>query len=61
MTDCRDPQGQPFGLEGIKELLADQAKQNAQQVCNILLETLQNYQDGAKQDDDVTLVAVKAK
>jgi serine phosphatase RsbU (regulator of sigma subunit) len=30
-------------------------------MCNTLLETLQTYQDGSKQDDDVTLVAVKAK
>lgn len=61
MTDCRDPNGEPFGLERIKSLLSEQSKQNAQQVCNTLLETLQNYQSGAKQDDDVTLVAVKAK
>jgi serine phosphatase RsbU (regulator of sigma subunit) len=61
MTDCRNPEGEAFGLERIKSLLGEQAKQNAQQVCNTLLETLQTYQSGAKQDDDVTLVAVKAK
>ncbi|MCB0117629.1 MAG: SpoIIE family protein phosphatase [Anaerolineales bacterium] len=61
MTDCRDPQGTAFGLEGINETLSGLVKQNAQQVCNTLLETLQEYQDGSKQDDDVTLVAVKAK
>jgi serine phosphatase RsbU (regulator of sigma subunit) len=61
MTDCRDPKGEAFGLERIKRTLGDLAKQNAQQICNTLLETLQSYQDGSKQDDDVTLVAVKAK
>ena len=61
MTDCRDPQGTAFGLEGINETLSGLVRQNAQQVCNTLLETLQEYQDGSKQDDDVTLVAVKAK
>lgn len=61
MTDCRDPKGEAFGLERIKETLNGLSKQNAQQMCNVLLETLQNYQDGSKQDDDVTLVAVKAK
>ncbi|MEN9564747.1 MAG: hypothetical protein RIR73_2991 [Chloroflexota bacterium] len=61
MTDCRDPKGEAFGLERIKQTLGDLAKQNAQQICNTLLETLQSYQDGSKQDDDVTLVAVKAK
>lgn len=61
MTDCRDPKGEAFGLERIKKTLSDLAKQNAQYICNTLLETLQAYQDGSKQDDDVTLVAVKAK
>jgi serine phosphatase RsbU (regulator of sigma subunit) len=61
MTDCRDPKGEPFGLERIKSTLGELSKQSAQQVCNALLETLQIFQDGSKQDDDVTLVAVKAK
>lgn len=61
MTDCRNPKGESFGLERIKSKLSEFPKQNAQQICNTLLETLQTYQDGSKQDDDVTLVAVKAK
>ena len=61
MTDCRDPKGEAFGLERIKRTLSELPKQNAQHICNTLLETLQGYQDGSKQDDDVTLVAVKAK
>lgn len=61
MTDCRDPKGEPFGLERIKSTLSSVSKQSAQQICNVLLETLQTFQDGSKQDDDVTLVAVKAK
>jgi sigma-B regulation protein RsbU (phosphoserine phosphatase) len=58
MTDCRDPQGEPFGLERIKQELAGLHRRNAQQTCNHLLETLKAYQAGSKQDDDVTLVAV---
>lgn len=61
MTDCRDPHGEAFGLDRIKNLLSEFTKLNAQQMCDRLLETLQNYQDGSKQDDDVTLVAIKAK
>jgi serine phosphatase RsbU (regulator of sigma subunit) len=60
MTDCRDTNGEPFGLERIKTTLSRLSNVNAQQVCNHLLETLVNYQDGAKQDDDVTLVAIHA-
>lgn len=58
MTDCRNPQGEPFGLERIKSVLSGFANMNAQQVCDNLLDILQKYQDGCKQDDDVTLVAV---
>ena len=60
MTDCRNPKGEPFGLERIKKTLSGLAAMNAQQVCDRLLDTLLNYQDGSKQDDDVTLVAIHA-
>jgi sigma-B regulation protein RsbU (phosphoserine phosphatase) len=60
MTDCRDPQGEAFGLERIKTTLGSLAQHPAQQVCDRLLETLIHYQGGSKQDDDVTLVAIRA-
>jgi sigma-B regulation protein RsbU (phosphoserine phosphatase) len=60
MTDCRSPKGEPFGLERIKRTLGGMANFNAQQICDRLLATLQEYQNGSKQDDDVTLVAVNA-
>jgi serine phosphatase RsbU (regulator of sigma subunit) len=60
MTDCRDPKGEAFGLERIKKTLSGFSSSNAQQVCDNLLDTLKKYQDGSKQDDDVTLVAVSA-
>lgn len=58
MTDCRDPNGEAFGLERIKQTLCRYTNLTAQQVCDELLDTLKYYQNGAKQDDDVTLVAV---
>lgn len=61
MTDCRNPEGESFGLDRIKNLLSGLPKLNAQQICDTLLETLLTYQNGSKQDDDVTLVAIKAK
>ncbi len=59
MTDCRDPNGVPFGIERIKSALSEMADLPAQQVCDRLLETLMAYQNGAGQDDDVTLVAIR--
>jgi serine phosphatase RsbU (regulator of sigma subunit) len=61
MTDCRDPNGEPFGLERIQRSLYTCPGSTAQAVCDHLLQKLKNYQQGSKQDDDVTLVAVHAK
>jgi sigma-B regulation protein RsbU (phosphoserine phosphatase) len=61
VTDCRNPEGEPFGLERIQTTLATLKDHSAQAACDHLFETLMNYQNGAKQDDDVTLVAVHAK
>ena len=61
MTDCRTPKGEPFGLERIKSTLAELQSIPAQASCDELLKRLLDYQDGSKQDDDVTLVAVHSK
>jgi sigma-B regulation protein RsbU (phosphoserine phosphatase) len=60
MTDCRDPQGTPFGLQRIKDALAGLSGLPAQAVCDSLLQTLQDYQQGSNQDDDLTLVAIRS-
>jgi len=61
MTDCRDPKGQPFGLERVKKTMSGLKAFTAQSGCDQLFDTLMKYQDGSKQDDDVTLVAIHAK
>ena len=61
MTDCRNPRGEPFGLERIKKTMTGLVTLSAQEACNQLFESLMEYQKGSKQDDDVTLVAVRVK
>ena len=61
MTDCRNPLGESFGLDRIKKTVAGLQNVSAQSGCDQLLESLMKYQDGSKQDDDVTLLAVHAK
>jgi serine phosphatase RsbU (regulator of sigma subunit) len=61
MTDCRDPKGAPFGLERIKTTMKELRSLSAQAACDRLFSTLMDYQNGAKQDDDVTLVAIHTK
>ncbi len=60
MTDCRNPAGEAFGLERIQEALVDLRGLPAQEVCDSLLTTLLDYQQGAMQDDDVALAAIHA-
>lgn len=61
MTDCRNPKGVPFGLERIKTTLSGLSVATAQAACDQLFDSLMYYQSGAKQDDDVTLVAIHAR
>jgi sigma-B regulation protein RsbU (phosphoserine phosphatase) len=58
MTDCRDLNGVAFGLERIKMTLSGMSGLPAQEICDRLFNTLMSYQNGAGQDDDVTLVAI---
>ncbi len=60
MTDCRNPAGEAFGLDRIRDTLSGLGGLSAQAVCDRLFDTLTAYQNGASQDDDVTLVAVHA-
>lgn len=61
MTDCRNPAGEAFGLERIRQNLAEAVGLPAQQVCDRLFSTLMDFQRGSSQDDDVTLVAIHAE
>ncbi|MEO8356977.1 MAG: SpoIIE family protein phosphatase [Chloroflexota bacterium] len=60
MTDCRNPKGEPFGLQRIKQTMSGLGPVTAQSGCDQLFDGLMLYQSGAKQDDDVTLVAIHA-
>jgi serine phosphatase RsbU (regulator of sigma subunit) len=60
MTDCRNPAGEPFGLERTQDAFLSLRGLPGQEVCDRLLKNLLDYQQGASQDDDVTLVAIHA-
>jgi serine phosphatase RsbU (regulator of sigma subunit) len=61
MTDCRNQQGEAFSLERIHQKLGTTFGMAAQQICDQMLNTLKTHQNGAKQDDDVTLVAIHSR
>jgi sigma-B regulation protein RsbU (phosphoserine phosphatase) len=58
LTDCREPHGQSFGYARVQSILAGLAGRSGQQVCDALRQALTEFQSGASQDDDITLVAV---
>ena len=61
MTDCRNPKGEQFGLERIKNTMIGLINLSAQEGCDQLFDSLMKYQNGSKQDDDVTLLAIHSK
>ena len=59
-TDCMHPDGKRLTDEGLLQIAQTFAPETpAQQVCKTIFETLETFQDGQAQFDDVTLLAVK--
>lgn len=58
MVDCRNPQGEPFGYERLRETFDQCAAQSAVQTRDALERALRDFRQEAEQDDDVTLVTI---
>ncbi len=58
LTDCRNPEGDSFGYERLKDALRGQSGNAGDQVSTALVGALGKFQKGAVQDDDITVVAV---
>ena len=61
LTDCRNPAGELFGAGRIHEEFKKLNIMDAQQVCDSLFGSLTKFTQGAEQDDDVTLLAIRSK
>jgi serine phosphatase RsbU (regulator of sigma subunit) len=60
VLDCRDEQGDPFGMELLKATLSALKRLPAQEICRQLWQRIKDYQGSAPQDDDVTIVSIHA-
>jgi serine phosphatase RsbU (regulator of sigma subunit) len=60
MTEAIDPRGGLFGVPLLREIVRLNHDIPAQELCDRLLETVHAYHGQAPQDDDVTLVAIRA-
>jgi sigma-B regulation protein RsbU (phosphoserine phosphatase) len=60
-TDARSPSGEQFGLARVESTLRASAKKgaNAEGLVGDLFGSLQQYETGAAQEDDITLLALR--
>ncbi len=61
MWEARGPDGGMFGKERVRRVLRENAARSAQDILNALLAALRAFQGSAPQEDDVTLMVIKAQ
>ncbi|MFC1829862.1 PP2C family protein-serine/threonine phosphatase, partial [Thermodesulfobacteriota bacterium] len=59
MWEAHNSKGEMFGKERILEVVRQHAEAGAKEISDRLFETLKDFQDGNKAEDDMTLVVVK--
>jgi serine phosphatase RsbU (regulator of sigma subunit) len=60
MTEAMDARGELFGQALLREIVRINRDIPAQELCDRLLKTVQIYHGEAPQDDDITLVVIRA-
>lgn len=60
-TDGQDCENAFFGMDGLESEMPKILKKPAQELCDSLVQRLENYQCEDPQADDITLVAVKSQ
>jgi serine phosphatase RsbU (regulator of sigma subunit) len=56
-----NPKREMFGKKPIYDLIRKNSSLNANEILNAMLESLKHFQQGAKIEDDITLVVIKIK
>ena len=57
--EARDPRGEMFGKEPILHILQKNSSSSANEILEIILDSLNSFQKSAKIEDDITLVVIK--
>ena len=57
--EARNPQGEMFGKEPIYDIIRNNSSLSANEILNAMTASLKSFQQGAKIEDDITLVIVK--
>ena len=59
LNEVVDPQGDAFGLERVRDILAANLHQSAQTICETLWQAAQNFSGETHHQDDFTTVVIK--
>jgi len=59
IVEARDARGRQFGLDRLRELIADTPANSAQTLCSTLIDAVQAHQGGAVGTDDQTLLVLR--
>jgi serine phosphatase RsbU (regulator of sigma subunit)/CRP-like cAMP-binding protein len=60
LSDATNPQDARFGYDGVVRTIGRLARSPAQRVCDELVKAVADYQAGALQHDDITVVVMRA-
>lgn len=58
--EARNPEGEMFGTDRLKELIAAHVHQDAASLAALIIDSLDRFRGKLPQDDDITLLIVKA-
>ena len=59
--ESRNPKREMFGKERIYDIIRKNSSFSANEILNVMLDALKQFQQGAKIEDDITLVVIKIK
>lgn len=57
--EARNVQGDMFGKERVKNILLNSVQLSAQEICELIIEAVKEFQGTRPQEDDITLVIIK--
>jgi len=57
--EARNLQGEMFGKEPIYDIIRSNSSLSASEILNAMIESLKSFQNGARIEDDITLVIIK--
>jgi sigma-B regulation protein RsbU (phosphoserine phosphatase) len=57
--EARNPGGEMFGRERLKDLIRENAAHSSDGISAAIIDSIKNFQDSARQEDDITLLVIK--